>query len=253
MGSSIEGRFPYLDCPRRRARGRASRPAAAARARGEVRPAASGCAGAPALRSTRCRRRPYRAPIRDVFAGANAPEYVARAARAEAARRGGAARPAAVARLRAKLGSSNGRGRQRDGRDGPRRLAVPDARPRPVRREPAARASPRADASRGRRTRRDVGHARHSGRLMGWSPPQLLVQDSLSAAAQASPTRTGRRRRARRVDLRRALRSRAPLRARPPGQRPRARRSRRAVSSTTRRRARRRSSGRCSPAASSSS
>ena len=59
--------------------------------------------------------------------------------------------PAAVARLRAKLGSSNGQGRQRDGRDGPRRVALPDARPRPVRREPAARASPRADAGRRRR------------------------------------------------------------------------------------------------------
>ena len=69
MGSSIEGRFPYLDYrvaefaaalpDRLRLRGLEEKYA--------LRRAAA--QGAPALRFTRCRRRPYRAPIREVFAG----------------------------------------------------------------------------------------------------------------------------------------------------------------------------------------
>ena len=228
MGNSVEGRFPVPRLPRRRVRGGAARSAAAARPGGEVRAAASRRAASPAAIHARPKQ-PYRAPIADVFAGADAPAYVARAARARRAR---ATRGCSTRRpSRASSPSSTARrtGGQRDRRDGARRLDLPDARPRPVRREPAARSAPRADAESWSATRRDVGPQPSRAGLMGWTPPQLLVQDSLGAAAEAAPTRTAVLEERDVLTLRASSTTRPQVRARAPGQRPRARRSRRAL------------------------
>jgi asparagine synthase (glutamine-hydrolysing) len=109
MGSSVEGRFPYLDY-------RVAELAAALPDRLRLR----GLEEKYVLRRAAARvlprgihalpKRPYRAPIRDVFAGANAPAYVHELLGPTRLNAAGLLDPAAVARLRAKLDSSNGRG-----------------------------------------------------------------------------------------------------------------------------------------------
>ncbi len=109
MGSSVEGRFPYLDY-------RVAELAAALPDRLRLR----GLEEKYVLRRAAARvlprgihalpKRPYRAPIRDVFAGANAPAYVHELLGPTRLDAAGLLDPAAVARLRAKLDSSNGRG-----------------------------------------------------------------------------------------------------------------------------------------------
>ena len=109
MGSSVEGRFPYLDYrvaelaaalpDRLRLRGLEEK-YVLRRAAAQVLPR-----GIHALP-----KRPYRAPIRDVFAGSNAPAYVHELLGPTRLDAAGLLDPAAVARLRAKLDSSNGRG-----------------------------------------------------------------------------------------------------------------------------------------------
>ena len=189
MGHSIEGRFPFLDYRRRGVRCRAARPAAAARARGEVRaaarrqhvPAGGGLrapqAALPGADRPRLRRR-GRARLRPRAAERREPER-----RRDLPARG---RPAGRREVRGER-----RPRQRDRRDGARRRDLDDAPARAAGRESHSCPCRPADARR-RRRNRPVGTPSPGGRSLTQRPSPLsslgprhqrLLHDSLLVAA----------------------------------------------------------------------
>ena len=189
MGSSIEGRFPYLD---HRVAAFAAGLPDRLRLRGlEEKYVLRRAAARELPRAIHALpKRPYRAPIRDVFGDAQAPAYVQELLGPRRLLEAGLLDPTAVARLRQKLGSSNGRGvSETDEMALVGALSLMLLHDRFVE-HPRLAPSGRADARRGRGARGRPPALARPGRVMGWIPPQLLVHDSLSAAAEALPAKT---------------------------------------------------------------